>query len=125
MHDNYIDARERVNKVLLDSTKHLAAKTAHMDDLLTNQIPYFRCSDPDIVNIYYYLWSIYLMYYIDVGKGWEIHPHTQTAVNNFLGMHRFDANFQIKVGAWIRDKDYYAYGNVLIWSALLPYAKSG
>jgi hypothetical protein len=125
MHDNYIDARERVNKVLLDSTKHLAAKTAHMDDLLTNQIPYFRCSDPDIVNIYYYLWSIYLMYYIDVGKGWEIYPHTQTAVNNFLGMHRFDANFQIKVGAWIRDKDYYAYGNVLIWSALLPYAKSG
>ena len=125
MHDTFADARDRLNDVLADPAGHLAAKTAHMDDLLTNQIPYFRCSDSDIVNIYYYLWAIYLMYYIDVGKGWEVHPHTQTAVNNFLGMHRFDANFQIKVGAWVKDKDYYAYGNVLIWSALLPYAKSG
>ena len=55
--------------------------------------------------MYYYLWAIYLMYYIDVGQGWEMYPHTQTAVNNFLGMHRYDANFQIKVGAWTADKD--------------------
>ncbi len=125
MHDTFSDARDRVADVLADPAGHLAAKTAHMNELLTNQIPYFRCSDPDIVNIYYYLWAIYLMYYIDVGEGWEIHPHTQTAVHNFLGMHRFDANFQIKVGAWVQNKDYYAYGNVLIWSALLPYARSG
>ena len=125
MHDTFAHARDRVKAVLANPTGHLAAKTAYMDDLLINQIPYFRCSDPDTVNIYYYLWAIYLMYYIDVGEGWEVHPHTQTAVNNFLGMHRFDANFQIKVGAWMKDKDYYAYGNVLIWSALLPYAKSG
>lgn len=125
MHDTYSDACSRLKAVLADPSGHLAAKTAHMDDLLTNQIPYFRCSDPDIVNIYYYLWSLYLMYYIDVGKGWEVYPHTQTAVHNFLGMHRFDANFQIKVGAWVVDKDYYAYGNVLTWSALLPYARSG
>ena len=125
MHDTFADARDRLNDVLADPAGHLAAKTAHMDDLLTNLIPYFRCSDSDIVNIYYYLWAIYLMYYIDVGEGWEVHPHTQTAVNNFLGMHRFDANFQIKVGAWVRDKDYYAYCNVLTWAALLPYAKSG
>ncbi|MGI9240827.1 MAG: hypothetical protein ACR2RV_08500, partial [Verrucomicrobiales bacterium] len=125
MHDTFADARDRLNTVLADPEAHLAAKTAHMDDLLTNQIPYFRCSDPDIVNIYYYLWAIYLMYYIDVGEGLEVYPHTQTAVNNFMGMHRFDANFQIKVGAWVADKDYYAYGNVLTWSALLPYAMSG
>ncbi len=125
MHDTFTDARDRVNDVLQDPEGQLAAKTAYMDDLLTTQIPYFRCSDPDIVNIYYYLWAIYLMYYIDVGEGWEVYPHTQTAVNNFLGMHRFDANFQIKVGAWVRDKDYYANGNVLIWSALLPFARSG
>lgn len=125
MHDTFSDARDRVSTVLADPAGHLAAKTAHMNDLLTNQIPYFRCSDPDIVNIYYYLWAIYLMYYIDVDEGWEVYPHTQTAVNNFMGMHRFDANFQIKVGAWVADKDYYAYGNVLTWSALLPHAKSG
>lgn len=125
MHDTYADARDRLSTVLADPAGHLDAKTAHMEDLLANQIPYFRCSDPDIVNIYYYLWAIYLMYYIDVGEGWEVHPHTQTAVNNFMGMHRFDANFQIKVGAWVENKDYYAYGNVLIWSALLPHAQPG
>jgi len=125
MHDDYANARDRVLTVLTDPDGELAAKRTVMNDLLNNQIPYFRCSDPDIVNIYYYLWALYLMYYIDVGEGWEIYPHTQTAVNNFMGMHRFDANFQIKVGAWVRDKQDYAFGNVLIWSALLPHAMSG
>ena len=125
MDDLYANARSRVQSVLNDPKGHLNAKQARMNDLLNNQIPYFRCSDPQMVNVYYYLWSIYLMYYTDIKQGWEQHPHTQTAVNNFLGMHRFDANFQIKVGAWTRDKDYYAYGNVLIWKALLPYAQSG
>ena len=45
--------------------------------------------------------------------------HTQSAVNNFLGIHRYDACFQIKVGAWTRDKDLYAYGNVLTWKHLV------
>ena len=111
--------------VLADYRGVLAAKTKAMNDLLNYQIPYFRCSDPDIVAVYYYLWAIYLMYYIDVGQGWEMYPHTQTAVNNFLGMHRYDANFQIKVGAWTADKDEYAYGNVLHWKPLLPYARRG
>ena len=43
--------------------------------------------------------------------------HTQTAVNNFLGIHRYDAVFQIKVGSWARTKNRYAYGNVL-WKHL-------
>ena len=38
------------------------------------------------------------MYSIDVGDGWEMENHTQTAVNNFLGLHRYDAMFQIKLG---------------------------
>jgi hypothetical protein len=59
------------------------------------------------------------MYYIDVQKGWERENHTQTAVNNFLGMHRYDASFQIKVGAWARNKQRYAYGNVLTWKHLV------
>jgi len=64
------------------------------------------------------------MYYIDVGQGWEAYPHTQTAVNNFRGMHRYDAVFQCRVGSWIVDKEYYAYGNVLLWKALVPFAKN-
>ena len=59
-----------------------------------------------------------MMYYIDVGKGWETENHTQTAVNNFLGMHRYDAAFQIRVGSWTTDKRRYAYGNVLTWKHL-------
>ena len=84
-----------------------------MNRQLSEEIPYFRCSDLKFEDIYYYLWSLYLMYDIDVGRGMEMEPHTQTAVNNFLGMHRYDATFQIKVGAWTNDKSHYAYGNVL------------
>lgn len=125
MDDLYATALSNTRAVLANYHAALAAKTKTMNNLLNYQIPYFRCSDQDIVNVYYYLWSIYLMYYIDVQQGWEMYPHTQTAVNNFLGMHRYDANFQIKVGAWTADKDYYAYGNVLHWKPLLPYARRG
>jgi len=124
MDDEYSNALSCAQAVFADPAGKLADKTEYMNNLLNCQIPYFRCSDDEIVNVYYYLWSIYLMYYIDVGKGWEDYPHTQTAVNNFLGMHRYDANFQIKVGSWTADKQYYAYGNVLHWRHLLPYAKS-
>ena len=46
----------------------------------------------------------------------QVLPHTQTAVNNFLGMHRFDAVFQILVGSWVSPEhhDFYANGNVLV-----------
>ena len=39
-------------------------------------------------------------------------------MNNFLGIHRYDAAFQIKVGAWTRNHRRYAYGNVLTWKHL-------
>ncbi len=125
MDDDYLKAVKRTRAVLASCRKAMTAKTAEMNDLLNYQIPYFRCSDKEIVDIYYYLWSIYLMYYIDVGEGWEKYPHTQTAVNNFLGMHRYDANFQIMVGSWMADKKRFAYGNVLHWKPLLPFAKRG
>ena len=96
----------------------MIAKTREMNRQLGEEIPWFRCSDRKFEDIYYYLWSLYLMYYIDVQKGWEMEPHTQTAVNNFLGMHRYDATFQIKVGAWTGNKSHYAYGNVLTWKHL-------
>ena len=56
-----------------------------MNNLLNNEVPYFRCSDDDIVKVYYYLWALDLMYYTYIGKGQERFPHVQTAVNNFLG----------------------------------------
>jgi len=64
-----------------------------MNGLLNNEIPYFRCSDDDIVKVYYFLQALNLMYVTDIGVGNEIDLHTQTAVNNFLGMHRYDAIF--------------------------------
>ena len=118
MHDDYRQALSDAAEVLRDPREAVLAKTIEMNRQLNEEIPWFRCSDQKFEDIYYYLWSLYLMYYIDVGKGWETFPHTQTAVNNFLGMHRYDATFQIKVGAWTGNKPHYAYGNVLTWKEL-------
>ena len=96
----------------------MLAKTGAMNRQLNEEVPWFRCSDRKHEDIYYYLWSLYLMYDIDVQHGWEMEPHTQTAVNNFLGLHRYDATFQIRVGAWTNNKPHYAYGNVLTWKHL-------
>jgi len=108
----------KVRLAVKERLRLMTQKTAVMNHLLNEQVPWFRCPDERFVDIYYYLWSLYLMYYIDVGEGWEQEPHTQTAVNNFLGMHRYDAAFQIKVGAWTQDKSQFAYGNVLTWKHL-------
>ena len=103
--------------------QHLLDKTNLMNDKLNTLVPYFRCSDDDIVKVYYYLWSIFLMYYTGPGEGMRSQPTTQTAVNNFLGLHRFDAMFQILVGSWTNPEhhSYYANGNVLSWAETLPY----
>ena len=100
------------------ASEMMLAKTREMNRQLNEEIPWFRCSDRKFEDIYYYLWSLYLMYDINVQRGWEMEPHTQTAVNNFLGMHRYDATFQIRVGAWTANKSHYAYGNVLTWKHL-------
>lgn len=123
MDDDYSKALAAVRQTQGDPAGQLAAKTAKMNGLLNNVVPYFRCSDDAVVKIYYYLWSLYLMYFTQGDKGMQVIPHTQTAVNNFLGMHRFDAMFQIMVGAWVSPArhDFYANGNVLAWSQLLPY----
>ena len=118
MHDDARTALLKARKLLQKPHQQLAAKTAEMNRQLNEEIPWFRCSDPKHEDIYYFLWSLYLMYYIDVDRDWETVPHTQTAVNNFLGMHRYDATFQIKVGSWLADKRELAYGNVLTWKPL-------
>lgn len=118
MHDDYDQALKNAMGVLRNPRQAMHAKTREMNRQLNEEIPWFRCSDRKFEDIYYYLWSLYLMYYIDVQQGWEMEPHTQTAVNNFLGMHRYDATFQILVGAWTNNKPHYAYGNVLTWKHL-------
>lgn len=119
MDDDPAKALRAAREIISHDRRMLAAKTARMNHQLREEIPQFRCSEPKFEEIYYYLWALYLMYYIEVGKGWERENHTQTAVNNFLGMHRYDACFQIKVGAWTRNKPLYAYGNVLTWKHLV------
>jgi hypothetical protein len=123
MHDEQEKAMAAVKAVLADPSSMLAAKTEKMNGLLNDVAPYFRCSDDSIVKLYYYMWSIYLMYFTRGDKGMQVMPHTQTAVNNFLGMHRYDAMMQIPVGSWTNPTrhDFYANGNVLAWSQLLPY----
>lgn len=118
MHDDAKVAVNAARAIIRNHASWLSAKTTGMNRQLNEEIPWFRCPDRRFVDIYYYLWSLYLMYYIDVGKGWEMENHTQTAVNNFLGIHRHDAAFQIKVGAWTTDKPRYAYGNILTWKQL-------
>lgn len=119
MNDDPETAVRAVREIVERAPEMLAAKTGEMNRQLIDEIPRFRCSDPKFEAIYYYLWSLYLMYYIDVQQGWEMENHTQSAVNNFLGIHRYDACFQIKVGAWMADKPRYAYGNVLTWKHLV------
>ncbi len=118
MDDTSTDAVRSAREIIETDQSSLAEKTAKMNRELNGEVPWFRCPDPKFVEIYYYLWSLYLMYYIDVGNGWEMENHTQTAVNNFLGIHRYDAAFQIKVGAWATDTARYGYGNVLTWKHL-------
>ena len=118
MHDEQKAALSSAREIIRNHRQCLARKTATMNRMLNEEVPWFRCPDEKFVDIYYYLWALYLMYYIEVGMGWEQEHHTQTAVNNFLGMHRYDAAFQIKVGAWTADKRRYAYGNVLTWKHL-------
>lgn len=118
MHDARNVAVKSAREIIRNHKPWLSSKTTEVNRQLNEEIPWFRCPNAEFVDIYYYLWSLYLMYYIDVGKGWEMENHTQTAVNNFLGIHRYDAAFQIKVGAWMTDKPRYAYGNVLTWKHL-------
>jgi hypothetical protein len=118
MHDDADVALKAARAIIQNHKTALTSKTAEMNRQLNEEVPWFRCPDERFVDIYYYLWSLYLMYYIDADAGWESENHTQTAVNNFLGIHRYDSVFQIKVGAWTTDKERFAYGNVLTWKHL-------
>ena len=88
MADDKVSAIDAVQDVLAGPEEQMEMETHTMNNLLNNVVPYFRCSDEEIVKIYYFLWSLHLMYYTQGDSGMQMFPHTQTAVNNFLGMHR-------------------------------------
>jgi hypothetical protein len=121
MHDDYKEAVARTKGLLAGPAEAMDAKTAQLNDLLNRQIPYFRCSDQSVVNTYYYLWSLYFMYDMDTGKGWESYPHTQTAINNFMGLHLWDSWVYAAMASWVVDKQRYGMGNVLSWKHMVPF----
>lgn len=117
--DDANKAKEAVKSVVDDAVTKMEEKTARMNSIFNDEVPYFRCSDDDIVKVYYFLNAINLMYYTFKDAGQLKYAHTQSAVNNYLGNHCFDNIFQSRVGSWYNDKEYYAYGNILIWRSLL------
>ena len=125
MDDDYKLALDRCQEILADPGSALQAKTDFMNNLLNYQIPYFRCSDDPAVKTYYYLWSLYFMYFRDVGKGNTPYPYTVTAINNFRTLFCFDATSYIAMAAWVVDKKQWGYGNCLNFKSMLPYLKDG
>jgi len=121
MGDDYADVAKRTRQVLADPAAALAAKTRWFNGLLNTQIPRFDCSDRSAVKTYYYLWSLYFMYFTYTGKGYEAYPHTQTAVNNFMGLHLWDSWVYTAMGSWVVDKAAWGYGNVLSWKFMVPF----
>jgi len=120
MGDEQGDVSKRVSALMANPQKALKQKTAWFNSLLNEQIPYFRCSDDKVVKTYYYLWSLYFMYFTDA-EGWEQYPHTQTAINNFMGLHCWDSWVYSLMGSWVADKDDWAYGNVLSWKFMVQF----
>ena len=119
--DDYLDALARSQQVNAESAPAMADKTEWFNDLLNEQIPYFRCSDEKAVETYYYLWALNFMYFRDVGEGWLKYPHTQTAVNNFMGLHLWDSWAFIQAGSWVADKWEWGFGNTLSWQYMVPF----
>ncbi len=123
--DKYGDALAATKNVLKDPAAALDEKSSAMNSLLNEQIPYFRCSDDMAVQTYYYLWSLYFMYFRDIGEGYLKYPHTQTAINNFMGLHLWDSWAYTQAGSWVADKWAYGHGNILSWQFMVPFKNKG
>ncbi len=119
--DDYSDALSRSEQGNAEAVPEMAAKAEWFNELLNEQIPYFRCSDEKAVETYYYLWALNFMYFRDIGEGWLKYPHTQTAVNNFMGLHLWDSWAYIQAGSWVADKWKWAFGNALSWQYMVPF----
>ena len=75
MNDDPGKALRASREIITRDRGMLTAKTTGMNRLLSEEIPQFRCSDPKFEEIYYYLWALYLMYYIDSKKGGDGKPY--------------------------------------------------
>ena len=69
MNDDYDLALNSIKEVLKNTTSHLEDKTTKMNDILNDDVPYFRCSDDDIVQVYYFQYAVHAMMYTYIGKG--------------------------------------------------------
>lgn len=125
MNDDYEQAVSATREVLSDPPAALQSKTDFMNELLNHQMPWFRCSDPKVVETYYYLWALYFMYFRDVGKGFTPYPYAVTAINNFRTLFTFDAVSYIAMGSWVVDKPRWGYGNSLNFKSMLPHIRNG
>ena len=92
-----------------------------INNLLNEEIPYFRCSDSDVVETYYFLWSLYFMYFTNLNEGWESYPHTQTAVNNFMGLHLWDSWAFCGAGSYVANQWDWSFGNALSWTHMVQF----
>ncbi len=121
VHEQATNAINRIKSEHKNIIKMRDAKTAFMNSVLNEQIPYFRCSDELVNQTYYFLWSIYFMYFTDLKEGWENYPHTQTAINNFMGLHLWDSWAYCAAGSWVADKPAWGFGNALSWQHMVPF----
>ena len=119
--DDYRETLSRTKETLKNPRGSLNRKTQFLNNMLNTQIPYFRCSDPAVVQTYYYLWALYFMYFTDIGKGWETYPHTQTAVNNFRGLFPFDCFVYSHMASHVVDKWRWGIGNILGWKPIIQF----
>ncbi|MHC5056940.1 MAG: PA14 domain-containing protein [Planctomycetota bacterium] len=119
--EDYAVALRGIKAALASPREAMLAKTKMMNDLLNEHIPYFRCSDELAVKTYYYLWALYFMYFTEIGEGWDHYPHTQTAVNNFMGLHLWDSWAYIQAGSWVADKWRWGHGNALQWQYMVRF----
>lgn len=123
---------DRVTRLLKDHKDPVKAAQSALEDktmaantFLNKGIPQFSCSESYITSTYYYAWALYWMYTVDMRQNtntkWERWGHAQSAINNFMGLHHYDTQFYLPMGAWIVDRPTYAYGNALMWTQVLAY----
>jgi hypothetical protein len=61
--DDYIIAINNIQEILSDSRLHLDAKTEKMNNMLNDEIPYFRCSDEDIVKVILHVLKVLFFFF--------------------------------------------------------------
>ena len=61
------------------------------------------------------------MYFTDIGEGYESYPHTQTAINNFMGLHLWDSWAYTAMGSWWLISGIMVMEMFLSWKHMVPF----